>query len=524
MTRLSACPEREVLWRGRQRTLTDPLEVHVPAAAMAVATGGTGPLLLGHVGHERLRREHHAADRSGVLKGGAGHLDGVHDALFEHVAVLALEGVEAMPDGQQLHGGDDDRALGTGVLGDLPDRGLHPPALDDGHAPGELGQALLELLLVVVRGGLLDLRLDLRHARLDGVRAAGALHDGRVVLRGDEAASLTEVLGQDAVELAADLLADDIRAGEDGDVAQHLLAPIAKARGLDGQDREGTAELVHDQGGERLTVDVLGDDEDRATELDRFLQRRQELLDARDLLVRDEHGRVLEHGFHAVGVGHEVGRDVAAVELHALRVFLVEADRLAFLDGDDAVLADLAHDLGDQLTDLGVGGADGGHGGDVLAVLDRSGVLLEPGHDGLDALLETALDDHRVGAGGNVLEALGDDGLAEHDRGGGAVAGDVVGLGRDLLEELRAHVLEGLVELDLAGDGHAVVGDGGGAELLVQDHVAALGPERDLDGVGEAVDAALEGATSGLVEDELLSHDLGILLGNGAAGPWAGPG
>ena len=132
--------------------------------------------------------------------------------------------------------------------------------------------------------------------------------------------------------------------------------------------------------------------------------------------------------------------------------------------------------------------------------------------DGLDALVQAALDDHRVGAGGDVLEALGDERLAEHDRGGGAVAGDVVGLGRDFLEELRAHVLERLFELDLAGDGHAVIGDRRGAELLVQDDVAALGAERHLDRVGEPVDAPLERATSGLVEDELLCHDRCSLL------------
>ena len=39
--------------------------------------------------------------------------------------------------------------------------------LDDGHAAGQLGQALLELLAVVVAGGLLDLRLDLIDAALD---------------------------------------------------------------------------------------------------------------------------------------------------------------------------------------------------------------------------------------------------------------------------------------------------------------------------------------------------------------------
>jgi hypothetical protein len=39
--------------------------------------------------------------------------------------------------------------------------------VDDGHAAGELGQALLELLAVVVGGGLFDLAADLADAALD---------------------------------------------------------------------------------------------------------------------------------------------------------------------------------------------------------------------------------------------------------------------------------------------------------------------------------------------------------------------
>ena len=99
-----------------------------------------------------------------------------------------------------------------------------------------------------------------------------------------------------------------------------------------------------------------------------------------------------------------------------------------------------------------------------------------------------------AGAGGHVAQALADQRLGQHGGGGGAVTGDVVGLGGHLLHELGAHVLEGVVELDLTGDRHAVVGDGGGAELLVEHHVAALGAERDLDRVGELVDAGLEGS------------------------------
>ena len=258
--------------------------------------------------------------------------------------------------------------------------------------------------------------------------------------------------------------------------------------------------------GEGLAVDVLGDDEERAADLDGLLERRQHVRNGRDLLVGDQDLGVVQDRFHAIRVGHEVGRDVASVELHALGVFLLETERLAFLDRDDAVLADLVHDLGDDVADFRIRGGDGGDGRDLLARVDRAGLLLDLGDDGLDGLLDADADEHRVGARGDVADAFVDHRLAQDHGGGGAVAGDVVGLGRDFLEKLGAHVLERVFQFDVAGDGHAVVGDRRRAELLVQDDVATLGPDRDLDGLGQAVHAALEGSTSGLVEYELLSQ------------------
>jgi hypothetical protein len=55
----------------------------------------------------------------------------------------------------------------------------HP---DDRHAACQLGETLLQLLLVVIRGGLLDLLLDLPDAGLDVGLLAGAIDDGGVVL------------------------------------------------------------------------------------------------------------------------------------------------------------------------------------------------------------------------------------------------------------------------------------------------------------------------------------------------------
>src|ERR1700748_2917472 len=80
-----------------------------------------------------------------------------------------------------------------------------------------------------------------------------------------------------------------------------------------------------------------------------------------------------------------------------------------------------------------------------------------------------------------------------------------------LADELSALVLENVLDLDLTRDRHTVVGDRGRAELLVEDHVAALGAECDLDGVGYRIDALLERlAGLSLVVQFLVCHIAGF--------------
>ena len=187
--------------------------------------------------------------------------------------------------------------------------------------------------------------------------------------------------------------------------------------------------------------------------------------------------------------------------------------RARFLDRDDAVLADLLHRFGDDLADgvVAVGG-DRADLADHLAA-DRLRELLQLVDDGLDGLFDAALELHRVGAGGDHLEAFAVDRLRQHRRGRRAVAGRVGGLARDFAHHLGAHVLERVLEVDFLGDGHAVLGDGGGAELLVDDDVAALGAERDLDRVGQGVDAAQDRLPRVFTVNNLFCHDACFLLG-----------
>ena len=85
---------------------------------------------------------------------------------------------------------------------------------------------------------------------------------------------------------------------------------------------------------------------------------------------------------------------------------VVEA--LAFVDGDDAVLADLFHRLGQHARRFRVSllrgdGADLGH---LLLALDLDRHLLELVGDVFDGLLDALLHLHRVDAGDDGLAGL----------------------------------------------------------------------------------------------------------------------
>src|SRR6185437_2245972 len=93
----------------------------------------------------------------------------------------AAAGDDALLDGRA---GRVERVLDAGLL--LLHLGLGGRAdLDDRDAADELRQALLELLAIVVAGGVLDLAANLLLAGLDLVLLALAADDGAVVLVDD---------------------------------------------------------------------------------------------------------------------------------------------------------------------------------------------------------------------------------------------------------------------------------------------------------------------------------------------------
>src|SRR6266567_2248098 len=272
--------------------------------------------------------------------------------------------------------------------------------LNKRYAAGQLRQALLELLTIIVAGRLFDLRLDLADASLDFCRLTLAFDNGRIILVGDDEAGRSEVGKRRVVKPAAHLFADHLSTGQGSDVAQHLFAAVAEARSLDSQHIEDTAQLVDNQGSQRLTIDILG----------------------------NENVGVLDGGFHFLRVGHEVGGGVAFVDLHTFDIFGLKIDTPGFLKGDDAIFPDFVHHFSDEVPNSVVGSRDGGDLCDLLLAINGDRQVADKFHDSFGPLVDAMLELHRIGAGGQVLQTFVYDSLCQYCSSGGTIARDIVRL------------------------------------------------------------------------------------------------
>lgn len=351
---------------------------------------------------------------------------------------------------------------------------------DDGDTAREFGETLLELGLVVLRGsGVVDERTDLFAAGGDVVLRTAAVEDDGVLFGDGDGAGLAEEVGGGFLELDVELVGEDGAAGEDGKVTEDGLPVVTEAWGLDGADLELATELVEDAGSEGLTVNVLGDDDQWAPGLGSDLERGEDVLEERDLLLAEQDVWLLELDLLGLDVGDEVWGDEASVEPHALSHVDLVLGGLSLLDGDDTLLADLLHGLGNEVADVGVTvGGDGGYLSNLGGGGDGLGVSREELDDAVDGSLGASSEVHGVAASSDVLHTLRVDGTGQDSGSRRSVTGNLVGLAGNILdetgktrkhsEELHVHkvslpsteVLELVLQLYRLGNSYTVWGIG----------------------------------------------------------------
>ncbi|EGF23986.1 archaeal DNA polymerase II, large subunit [Rhodopirellula baltica WH47] len=379
---------------------------------------------------------------------------------------------------------------------------------DDSHTAGQLGQTLLELFLVVIAVRLLDLSADLSDTLVDVFAFAGTFDDGRVRLVDGDFLRATEVFQGDVLELHAEVFADQRSAGQSCDVAQHGFAAIAETRSLDRTHVQRATQFVDHQQRQCFRVDVFSDDQQRLAGLSGLFEQRHEVANVADLLFVQQHECVFEARFHRAGIGDEVRRNVAFVELHAVDVFDFGVAALAFFDRDDAVFADSFQCVSEQFADhVVVVGRDCTDVSDFLFAADGASHFNQLIAGGFDSLFDPATNRGWVATGNDVSQTFFEDRTSEHGCGGGSVAGQVAGLLSDFDDEFRTHVLEAVFEFDFLGDGHTVFGHGWTAEGFIDDHIPAGRTHRRCDGLGQFFHAGQHAGPSVILKKQLFCHD-----------------
>ena len=357
-------------------------------------------------------------------------------------------------------------------------------SLEHSHTTGELCQALLQLLAVVVGIGVCDLGANLCHAAIKCGGVASALNNGGLVLGDNNLACLTQHLKGCGIQGQANLFGNNLAAGEDRNISHHSLATVTETGCLHGNGLDGAAHLVQHEQSQSLALNILGNNQQRLAGLHDLLKNGNQILHVRDLLVDHQDVGVFQNGFLTLGVGHEVAGEEALIEAHTLGEFQVQAEGVGFLNGNHAFLADLLHSLSDQLTDLLIARRDGCGCRDLFLSLNLFRGVEQGLGDLLNSLLDTALEAQRVSTGSHVAQALTHKRLGEHGCGGGTVTCDIVGLLGYLFDEFSANLFIGVFKLDLFGDGNTVVGDRGCAPRLLKHDVAATGAKSYLNGIG----------------------------------------
>ena len=357
--------------------------------------------------------------------------------------------------------------------------------MENRNTTSKLGSSLQKLLLVVARGRLFHLSIDLFETIANGLLATGTLDDRRPILGDSYFLCLPEEAVIDLVETDSKIFRNKLPAGQDRHVFHESLAPVAKTGRLHGNDLQNSLKLVDHESSKEITLYVFRNDDERLSRPSNAFEHRHKLLQVTQLLLIKENVRILVLGDHLGRIRDEVRRDIALVELQPLDDLEVSIHTLALFESDHTVVTNALESLGEQLANQGIMvRGDLAHLTDSVEIFDLDGLIANRGDHFIHSLPHTTLNRERIDASADELSSFAHHRFGQNHCCGRSVANLVISAGRDFVDDLGTHVFERVGQLDLSRDRNAVLRTTRVTELLVDNHVLSRRSQSGLDRSG----------------------------------------
>ena len=140
---------------------------------------------------------------------------------------------------------------------------------------------------------------------------------------------------------------------------------------------------------------------------------------------------------------------------------------------------------------MGILSGNGGNIGNIGLGGNFDSLFADIFGNSLGSGFDTALQEHRVGAGCQALQTFGNDGVSQNSGSGGAVTGDVICFRGSFLQKLGAHVFKRIGKFNFFRNSHAVVSDGRAAVFLIDGDIAAFRAQGRGNSVGDDINTDL---------------------------------
>ena len=241
--------------------------------------------------------------------------------------------------------------------------------------------------------------------------------------------------------------------------------------------------------------------------LNNGFQDRNQIFNVGDLLFEHQYVGVFKNAFHRIRVGHEIGREVTAIELHTFNPFDFGFEAFAFVDSDNAIFTNFFHGSGQLVADFSVVvGSDATNVSHVVFAFHFNRHLVKLFGDVGYSQFDTRFHLNRVYASNNRFETFVEDRFGHYRCSRRTVTSHIARFACDFSNHSGAHVFVDVFQVDFLRNGDTVLRNGWRTKALLKNNVSSLGAERNFDGTSKFGNATTNRFASFLIKRDNFGH------------------